>query len=180
MLWAGWAWSSRRAEVTHDDISYSFSGSCWCSHFLSQDLHVSQGAVDSSVDMDRLNRNMPECARQTRQVLQVSVFLLGVGEGASDWEREGLIVPKWFSIHGRKLLSNVPMVSLSRVDPFSHSECSHLLTTVPIDVECHHTDCLGSALSLEPSIIMINTERGSGSGQAAQLGHVLTAYVTVL
>lgn len=90
MLWAGWAWSSRRAEVTHDDISYSFSGSCWCSHFLSQDLHVSQGAVDSSVDMDRLNRNMPECARQTRQVLQVSVFLLGVGEGASDWEREGL------------------------------------------------------------------------------------------
>ena len=38
---------------------------------------MSQGAVDSSVDMDRLNRNMPECGRQTRQVLQVSVGSLG-------------------------------------------------------------------------------------------------------
>lgn len=44
----------------------------------SQDLHVSQGAVDSSVDMDRLNRNMPECGRQTRQVLQVSVGDWGI------------------------------------------------------------------------------------------------------
>ncbi|XP_039647789.1 pleckstrin homology-like domain family B member 1 isoform X4 [Perca fluviatilis] len=35
-----------------------------------KDLNVSQGAVDSSVDMDRLNRNMPECGRQTHQVLQ--------------------------------------------------------------------------------------------------------------
>ncbi|XP_049432834.1 pleckstrin homology-like domain family B member 1 isoform X5 [Epinephelus fuscoguttatus] len=35
-----------------------------------KDLHVSQGAVDNSVDMDRLNRNMPECGRQTHQVLQ--------------------------------------------------------------------------------------------------------------
>ncbi|CAJ1066015.1 pleckstrin homology-like domain family B member 1 isoform X6 [Xyrichtys novacula] len=36
-----------------------------------KDLHVSQTAVDSSVDMDRLNRNiMPECGRQTHQVLQ--------------------------------------------------------------------------------------------------------------
>lgn len=89
MLWAGWALLSRRAEVTHDDISYSFSGSCWCSHFLSQDLHVSQGAVDSSVDMDRLNRNMPECARQTRQVLQVSVFRLGMGEGGESVRKRG-------------------------------------------------------------------------------------------
>ncbi|KAL7401378.1 hypothetical protein ABVT39_027132 [Epinephelus coioides] len=35
-----------------------------------KDLHVSQGPVDNSVDMDRLNRNMPECGRQTHQVLQ--------------------------------------------------------------------------------------------------------------
>ncbi|XP_049922762.1 pleckstrin homology-like domain family B member 1 isoform X3 [Epinephelus moara] len=35
-----------------------------------KDLHVSQGAVDNSVDMDRLNRNMPECGRQTHQVLK--------------------------------------------------------------------------------------------------------------
>ncbi|XP_039986783.1 pleckstrin homology-like domain family B member 1 isoform X19 [Xiphias gladius] len=35
-----------------------------------EDLHVSQGDVDSSVDMDRLNRNMPECGQQTHQVLQ--------------------------------------------------------------------------------------------------------------
>lgn len=44
-----------------------------CCHFLFQELHVSQGALDSSVDMDRLKRNMPECGRQTHQVLQVSV-----------------------------------------------------------------------------------------------------------
>lgn len=34
---------------------------------------MSQGEVDASMDMDRLNRNMPECGRQTHQVLQVSV-----------------------------------------------------------------------------------------------------------
>lgn len=84
------------------------------------------------------------------------------GDDRGGWIEEkdrawGLIVPKWFSIHVRKMLSNVPIVSLSRVDPFSHSERSHLLTTAPIDVECHHTGCLGSVLSLELSIIMINT-----------------------
>ncbi|XP_014909569.1 pleckstrin homology-like domain family B member 1 isoform X8 [Poecilia latipinna] len=35
-----------------------------------QDLHVSQGDVDNSVDMDRFNRNMPELGRKTHQVLQ--------------------------------------------------------------------------------------------------------------
>lgn len=34
---------------------------------------MSQEEVDASMDMDRLNRNMPECGRQTHQVLQVSV-----------------------------------------------------------------------------------------------------------
>ena len=56
---------------------------------------MSQGAVDSSVDMDRLNRNMPECGRQTRQVLQVSVgslgdflfFFAGGGGGGGDREK---------------------------------------------------------------------------------------------
>ncbi|XP_047195519.1 pleckstrin homology-like domain family B member 1 isoform X2 [Hippoglossus stenolepis] len=49
---------------------------------LSQDLHVSQGAVDSSVDMDRLNRNMPECGRQTHQVLQSTPLdLIETGKG---------------------------------------------------------------------------------------------------
>lgn len=38
----------------------------------SQDLQASQGAADGSVDMDRLNRNLPENGRPTRQVLQVS------------------------------------------------------------------------------------------------------------
>lgn len=42
---------------------------------------MSQGAADSSVDMDRLNRNMPECGRQTRQVLQVSVYVFGGRRG---------------------------------------------------------------------------------------------------
>ncbi|CAI5677589.1 unnamed protein product [Oreochromis niloticus] len=49
---------------------------------LHQDLHVSQGAVDSSVDMDRLNRNMPECGRQTHQVLQSTPLdLIETGKG---------------------------------------------------------------------------------------------------
>uniref|UniRef100_A0AAX7UQW8 Pleckstrin homology-like domain family B member 1 n=1 Tax=Astatotilapia calliptera TaxID=8154 RepID=A0AAX7UQW8_ASTCA len=47
-----------------------------------KDLHVSQGAVDSSVDMDRLNRNMPECGRQTHQVLQSTPLdLIETGKG---------------------------------------------------------------------------------------------------
>ncbi|XP_070761886.1 pleckstrin homology-like domain family B member 1 isoform X3 [Enoplosus armatus] len=47
-----------------------------------KDLHVSQGAVDSSVDMDRLNRNMPECGRQTHQVLQSTPLdLIESGKG---------------------------------------------------------------------------------------------------
>ncbi|XP_069391097.1 pleckstrin homology-like domain family B member 1 isoform X20 [Paralichthys olivaceus] len=47
-----------------------------------KDLHVSQGAVDSSEDMDRLNRNMPECGRQTHQVLQSTPLdLIETGKG---------------------------------------------------------------------------------------------------
>ncbi|XP_059187407.1 pleckstrin homology-like domain family B member 1 [Centropristis striata] len=47
-----------------------------------KDLHVSQGAVDSSLDMDRLNRNMPECGRQTHQVLQSTPLdLIETGKG---------------------------------------------------------------------------------------------------
>ncbi|XP_047450417.1 pleckstrin homology-like domain family B member 1 isoform X17 [Mugil cephalus] len=48
-----------------------------------RDLHVSQGAgQDSSVDMDRLNRNMPECGRQTHQVLQSTPLdLIETGKG---------------------------------------------------------------------------------------------------
>ncbi|XP_044059886.1 pleckstrin homology-like domain family B member 1 isoform X7 [Siniperca chuatsi] len=47
-----------------------------------KDLHVSQGAVDSSVDMDRLNRNVPECGRQTHQVLQSTPLdLIETGKG---------------------------------------------------------------------------------------------------
>ncbi|XP_041796681.1 pleckstrin homology-like domain family B member 1 isoform X3 [Chelmon rostratus] len=47
-----------------------------------KDLHVSQAAVESSVDMDRLNRNMPECGRQTRQVLQSTPLdLIETGKG---------------------------------------------------------------------------------------------------
>ncbi|CAI5677595.1 unnamed protein product [Oreochromis niloticus] len=49
---------------------------------MEKDLHVSQGAVDSSVDMDRLNRNMPECGRQTHQVLQSTPLdLIETGKG---------------------------------------------------------------------------------------------------
>ncbi|KAE8295659.1 Pleckstrin-like proteiny-like domain family B member 1 Protein LL5-alpha [Larimichthys crocea] len=47
-----------------------------------KDLHASQGAVDSSVDMDRLNRNMPEFGRQTHQVLQSTPLdLIETGKG---------------------------------------------------------------------------------------------------
>ncbi|KAM9453629.1 pleckstrin homology-like domain family B member 1 isoform 16-T16 [Salvelinus alpinus] len=35
-----------------------------------KDLHVSDGVIDNAVDMDSLNRNLPECGRQTHQVLQ--------------------------------------------------------------------------------------------------------------
>ncbi|XP_056229340.1 pleckstrin homology-like domain family B member 1 isoform X19 [Seriola aureovittata] len=46
------------------------------------DLHVSQGDVDNSEDMDRLNRNMPECGRQTHQVLQSTPLdLIESGKG---------------------------------------------------------------------------------------------------
>ncbi|KAM7413703.1 hypothetical protein PAMA_020877 [Pampus argenteus] len=47
-----------------------------------KDLHVSQGAVDNSVDMDRLNRNMSESGRQTHQVLQSTPLdLIETGKG---------------------------------------------------------------------------------------------------
>ncbi|XP_071327734.1 pleckstrin homology-like domain family B member 1 isoform X13 [Trachinotus anak] len=48
----------------------------------SLDLHVSQGDVDRSEDMDRLNRNMPEYGRQTQQVLQSTPLdLIETGKG---------------------------------------------------------------------------------------------------
>ncbi|XP_067449998.1 pleckstrin homology-like domain family B member 1 isoform X8 [Thunnus thynnus] len=47
-----------------------------------KDLHVSQEAVDNPVDMDRLNRNMPESGRQTHQVLQSTPLdLIETGKG---------------------------------------------------------------------------------------------------
>ncbi|XP_063763824.1 pleckstrin homology-like domain family B member 1 isoform X3 [Eleginops maclovinus] len=47
-----------------------------------QDLHASQGAGDSSMDMDRLNSNMPECGRKTHQVLQSTPLdLFETGKG---------------------------------------------------------------------------------------------------
>ncbi|KAM4566567.1 pleckstrin homology-like domain family B member 1 isoform 5-T6 [Odontesthes bonariensis] len=46
------------------------------------DLNVSQGTVDSSVDMDRLNRNMPESKQQTHQRLQnTPLDLIETGKG---------------------------------------------------------------------------------------------------
>nr|XP_046169673.1 pleckstrin homology-like domain family B member 1 [Oncorhynchus gorbuscha] len=35
-----------------------------------KDPHVAEGVIDNAVDMDSLNRNLPECGRQTHQVLQ--------------------------------------------------------------------------------------------------------------
>ncbi|XP_045559638.1 pleckstrin homology-like domain family B member 1 isoform X21 [Salmo salar] len=35
-----------------------------------KDLHVSEGMIDNAVDMDSLNRNLPECGWQTHKVLQ--------------------------------------------------------------------------------------------------------------
>ncbi|XP_026154580.1 pleckstrin homology-like domain family B member 1 isoform X2 [Mastacembelus armatus] len=47
-----------------------------------KDLPVSQGDADSSVDMDSLNRNMPQCGRQTHQVLQSTPLdLIETGKG---------------------------------------------------------------------------------------------------
>ncbi|XP_041655918.1 pleckstrin homology-like domain family B member 1 isoform X16 [Cheilinus undulatus] len=56
---------------------------CFLMKRESRDLHVSQTALDSSVDMDRLNRNiMPECGRQTHQVLQSTPLdLIETGKG---------------------------------------------------------------------------------------------------
>ncbi|XP_034095821.1 pleckstrin homology-like domain family B member 1 isoform X19 [Gymnodraco acuticeps] len=49
---------------------------------LHQDMHVSQGAGDSSVDMDRLNSNMPEFGRKTHQVLKSTPLdFLETGKG---------------------------------------------------------------------------------------------------
>ncbi|KAM4743328.1 pleckstrin homology-like domain family B member 1 isoform 12-T14 [Anableps anableps] len=51
-----------------------------------QDLHVLQGGVDNSVDMDRLNRNVPGLGRQTHQVLQMmntELKKLEVGRGCT-------------------------------------------------------------------------------------------------
>ncbi|KAM3874795.1 pleckstrin homology-like domain family B member 1 [Diretmus argenteus] len=47
-----------------------------------KDLHVSQGVIDSPADMDSLNRNVPECGRQNRQVLQSTPLdLIETGKG---------------------------------------------------------------------------------------------------
>ncbi|KAM8903858.1 LOW QUALITY PROTEIN: pleckstrin homology-like domain family B member 1 [Spinachia spinachia] len=47
-----------------------------------KDLHVSQAAGDSSVDMDRLNRNMAECGLQSHQVLKSTALdLIENGKG---------------------------------------------------------------------------------------------------
>ncbi|XP_062416978.1 pleckstrin homology-like domain family B member 1 isoform X3 [Pungitius pungitius] len=47
-----------------------------------KDLYVSPGDVDSSVDMDRLNRNLPECGPQTHQVLKSTALdLMQSGKG---------------------------------------------------------------------------------------------------
>ncbi|CAI5677603.1 pleckstrin homology-like domain family B member 1 isoform X11 [Oreochromis niloticus] len=66
-------------------VSLEQRGAVEAMHLLDnwrKDLHVSQGAVDSSVDMDRLNRNMPECGRQTHQVLQSTPLdLIETGKG---------------------------------------------------------------------------------------------------
>ncbi|KAG7471392.1 hypothetical protein MATL_G00124060 [Megalops atlanticus] len=47
-----------------------------------KDLHASEGVIDNAVDMDRLNRNVPECSRQTHQVLQSTPLdLIETGKG---------------------------------------------------------------------------------------------------
>lgn len=40
--------------------------------YLKQDFHDCDEVIDNAEDMDSLNRNIPECGRQTHQVLQVS------------------------------------------------------------------------------------------------------------
>uniref|UniRef100_A0A673C552 Pleckstrin homology-like domain family B member 1 n=1 Tax=Sphaeramia orbicularis TaxID=375764 RepID=A0A673C552_9TELE len=44
-----------------------------------KDLHMPQGTVDSSVDMDHLNRNMPKCGRQTLESTPLDLVDTGKG-----------------------------------------------------------------------------------------------------
>ncbi|KAJ8397185.1 hypothetical protein AAFF_G00440190 [Aldrovandia affinis] len=47
-----------------------------------KDFHASDGVIDSVVDMDHLNRNLAECGRQARQVLQSTPLeLIETGKG---------------------------------------------------------------------------------------------------
>lgn len=117
---------------------------------------MSQGAVDSSVDMDRLNRNiMPECGRQTHQVLQVSVW--GRGEttrrgrtGMSQKERER----PHCSQAGNPPQKNTvfPFACFQCGHIYTHSTYSLLLITVSIDVKCQHIACSGRFVALKVSV----------------------------
>lgn len=125
---------------------------------------MSADAADSSVDMDRLNRNMPEYGRQTRQVLQVSVCVLfrgGRGSGG-DGERkkkgmsqrkerqpEASLFRTWQHI-AEKYCQIFPFYQFSSVDRFfhTHRERSHPVTTGPIDVKCQHIDWVFSTRML--------------------------------
>ncbi|XP_061073142.1 pleckstrin homology-like domain family B member 1 isoform X2 [Conger conger] len=47
-----------------------------------EDFHASDGVIDNAVDMDRLNRNIPQRGRQTHQVLQSTPLdLIETGKG---------------------------------------------------------------------------------------------------
>lgn len=86
----GKAWDNFRSYAFSDLLSAEQQ----CCNFLPQDLHVSQGAADNSVDMDRLNRNMPENGRQGHQVLQVSVCVLGSWGMGEDLKLDGSLETK--------------------------------------------------------------------------------------
>ncbi|XP_029106771.1 pleckstrin homology-like domain family B member 1 isoform X4 [Scleropages formosus] len=51
-------------------------------HIIPEDLHASDGPIDNTVDMHRLNSNLPERGRQTHQVLQSTPLdLIETGKG---------------------------------------------------------------------------------------------------
>lgn len=97
----------------------------------------------------------------------------------------GLIVPKWFSIYGRKntvqcshcvTFQSGPILSQWALS--SSDNCTHWCWMSPhwLLGQCFITRTLHNNDKHRAEAVW----RGSRSGQAAQLGHVLTAYVTVL
>ncbi|MEQ2204228.1 hypothetical protein XENOCAPTIV_010003 [Xenoophorus captivus] len=90
--------------------------------FNVMDLPLSQGDVDNSVDMDRLNRNMPEFGRQTHQVLQSTPLdLIETGKGLKfQAERPHLV-----SLGSGRLSTAITLLPLPEGEPAVSTQTQH-------------------------------------------------------